>query len=81
MKADLEEELMQRTHAAEWPRAVIGEMLDRGAIQNAKQAWRTLEKWCDKGWYEFGTALDMGWMTEKAPCGRSVPREPLTWQR
>jgi hypothetical protein len=28
-----------------------------------KRAWYLLGKWCDKGWYEFGVALDCGWLT------------------
>lgn len=30
-----------------------------------KRAWYLLEKWTDKGWYEFGVTLDLGWLTEK----------------
>ena len=30
-----------------------------------KQAWRTLEKWCDKGWYDYGVSIDLGWLTDK----------------
>lgn len=29
-----------------------------------KRAWYLLEKWCDRGLYEFGVTLDLGWMTE-----------------
>jgi hypothetical protein len=75
MQADLEAELMRRVHDGEHARDVIGDLLTRGAIASPKQGWRTLEKWCDKGWYDFGVSLDLGWMTEKAPCGRSKPRE------
>ena len=67
---------MRRTHAGEWPRDVIGDLLTRGAIASPKRAWRTLEKWCHRGWYDFGTSLDMGWMTEKSPCGRSTSPAP-----
>lgn len=30
-----------------------------------KQCWRVLEKWCDKGWYDFGVCIDLGWLTEE----------------
>lgn len=26
-----------------------------------------LEKWCDKGWYEYGVCVDLGWLTPKGP--------------
>ena len=32
---------------------------------NHKRAWYLLCKCADRGWYEYGTTLDMGWMTEK----------------
>lgn len=75
MRPDLEAELMRRVHDGEHARDVISDLLARGAIASPKQGWRTLEKWCDKGWYEFGVSLDLDWMTEKAPCGRSLPRK------
>ena len=43
------------------PRAVIREMWLSGMIESPKQAWRTLEKWCDRGYYDFGVCLDLGW--------------------
>ena len=46
-----------------WPRTVIQQMLDDNLIANPKQAWRTLEKWLRKGWYNYGVALDLGWVT------------------
>ena len=45
------------------PRDTIQEMVDKGLISNHKQAHRTLEKWNEKGWYEYGVALDLGWKT------------------
>lgn len=45
------------------PRETIQRMVAAGLIATPKQAWRTLEKWADKGWYEFGIALDVGWKT------------------
>lgn len=43
------------------PRDVIDEMLAAGMIQSPKQAWRTLEKWSDRGLYNYGVCLDLGW--------------------
>jgi hypothetical protein len=48
-----------------FPRYVIADMLKIGMINSHKQAYRTLEKWSDKGKYEYGTYLDMGWKIEK----------------
>jgi hypothetical protein len=30
-----------------------------------KRAWYLLQKWSDKGWYDYGVALDLGWVTEE----------------
>jgi len=27
-----------------------------------KQAWYYLEKWADKGWYNYGVTVDLGWI-------------------
>ncbi len=62
MRADLETELRGRIAAGETPRAVIAALVDRGAIQNAKQAWRTLEKWAARNQYDYGVSLDLGWL-------------------
>jgi hypothetical protein len=42
-------------------------MLESGRIASPKQAWRTLEKWDAKGWYEWGVTMDLGWLTPEAP--------------
>ena len=31
---------------------------------NYKRCWRYLE---NRGWYEYGVTLDLGWLTETAP--------------
>lgn len=46
-------------------RAIIERMVREGMIKSPKQAWRTLEKWCDQGCYEYGTTIDLGWRTDK----------------
>lgn len=30
-----------------------------------KRAWGILEKWTSRGWYEYGVAVDMGWLTSE----------------
>lgn len=45
------------------PRHVIEEMLRLGLINHWKQAHRTLEKWANRGVYEYGVSLDLGWRT------------------
>ena len=36
---------------------------------NEKRALYLLEKWDGKGWYEYGTAVDGGWLT---PVGMEI---------
>lgn len=45
------------------PRDVISEMLNKGMIKNAKQAYVTLVKWSNQGKYTWGVSLDLGWKT------------------
>jgi hypothetical protein len=52
-------------------------MLDRGVIASEKQAHRTLEKWCHKGWYDYGVAIDLGWLTHRAPPSSPTEVPPL----
>jgi hypothetical protein len=47
-----------------WPRDLIAKMVADGLIASEKQAHATLEKWARKGWYEYGTSLDLGWLTK-----------------
>ena len=28
-----------------------------------KRAWYLFDKWSDKGWYDYGVTLDLGWIT------------------
>lgn len=30
-----------------------------------KRAWYWLTKWSDRGYYEYGVSLDLGWFTDK----------------
>jgi hypothetical protein len=34
-----------------------------------KRAWYLLGKWSNKGWYDYGVTLDLGWLT---PLGKEV---------
>lgn len=46
------------------------ELIDRGDFPiNKKRAYYLLEKWVDKGWYEYGVCIDLGWLTE---LGKSI---------
>jgi hypothetical protein len=49
-----------RPNGNEFPRDVIN-----STSINHKRAWYLLGKWTDKGWYEFGCNLDLGWLTQK----------------
>lgn len=42
------------------PRDLISEP---GFPLNHKRAWFLLGKWADKGIYEYGVCLDLGWLT------------------
>lgn len=45
-----------------WPRDLIN---TEGFPLNHKRAWFLLEKWSNRGLYDYGTTLDLGWITEK----------------
>jgi hypothetical protein len=45
----------------ETPRAIIASIPHLVA---EKRALYLLGKWEGKGWYEYGTVIDMGWLTE-----------------
>ena len=40
------------------PRELINDISE---FINYKRCWYLLEKWTDKGFYEYGTTLDLGW--------------------
>ena len=48
-----------RPAGSEWPRDLINEP---GFPIHVKRAWYLLSKWADKGWYDYGVSLDLGWM-------------------
>lgn len=45
-----------------WPRDLIN---SPDFYIHYKRAWYLLEKWSDKGWYEWGTVMDLGWLTRE----------------
>lgn len=67
MKVELEKYLWESIPTLEdycdreSPRDVIHRMIQLGMINNAKQAWRTLDKWSSKGLYDWGVCQDLGW--------------------
>lgn len=52
----------RRKNTRLWPRDLINEP---GFVMPHKRAWYILEKWSNKDWYNYGTTLDLGWLTEK----------------
>lgn len=41
-----------------------------------KRAWYLLGKWSAKGWYDYGTTLDSGWLTpEGAKAAQELEKE------
>lgn len=55
------------------PRSVISSL---GCAVHPKRAHRWLEKWADRGLYEYGVCLDLGWLTEE---GKRLD-DPRKWQ-
>ncbi len=45
----------------EAPRDIIASI---GHLIAEKRALYLLDKWTQKGWYEYGTVIDGGWLTE-----------------
>ena len=52
------------------PRFIIEVMMESGKIKSRKQAYATLKKWTNKGYYNYGVSLDLGWIT----CKERKPR-------
>jgi len=50
---------------------------------NYKRAEYLLTKWSTKGWYEYGVAIDLGWLTDdgkkeaKKISGLTIEKEPV----
>lgn len=61
MTRELEESLFQYVKRGKWAGDWINNALETKVIASRKQAWRTLEKWTNKGLYHYGVSLEMGW--------------------
>jgi len=67
MKDDEKQFLLQVAKASKskehiTPRHIIN---SEGFSMHHKRAWYLLGKWADKGWYDYGVTLDLGWMTRE----------------
>lgn len=62
MTRELEMALWSHICAGNAAREWVQNAIDKGIIAHPKQAWRTLEKWASKGLYDFGVAIDLGWL-------------------
>lgn len=71
MKRDLEKKLWDGIRDGKVARDVIQDMLDADEIQSGKQGHATLMKWTSAGLYDYGVALDLGWLT---PSASEFPR-------
>ncbi len=56
------EEISYRCYDQTTPRDLINE---KGFPMHYKRAWYLLEKWSEKGWYDYGVSADLGWLTDK----------------
>lgn len=45
----------------ETPRAIIADSLH---LLSEKRALYLLKKWTGTGWYDYGTCIDLGWLTK-----------------
>ena len=62
MEVPLEIRLWRALRSGRPPRDEIARMVAEGLCVE-KEALRTLEKWSRKGWYDYGSSLDLGWFT------------------
>lgn len=61
MKDDEKQFLLDILNRGITPRDIINEP---DFYMHHKRAWYLLEKWSDKGWYDWGISMDLGWLTE-----------------
>jgi hypothetical protein len=45
-------------------RDVVNQAITEGVLVR-KRAMYLLDKWADKGWYEYGVSVDLGWLTDE----------------
>ena len=58
--------ILMQIRATERPRAIIASIPH---LINEKRALYILGKWTAKGWYDYGTVIDLGWLT---PAGKTA---------
>lgn len=51
---------MQNNDGREYPRKITQRL-----GMNHKRADYIFSKWTDKGWYDYGVCVDMGWLTDE----------------
>lgn len=71
MTLELERELWEWIAEGRMARDKITAMVREKRIENRLQAQRTLEKWGEKGLYDWGVAVDMGWLVVDAVFPRT----------
>ena len=42
----------------------VRDLIKRGSLP-AKRCWYLLEKWSNKGWYNYGVTVDLGWLEDE----------------
>lgn len=47
-------------------RDIIDEAFDAGEISHVKRAWYILTKWAQKGIYDYGCNIELGWLEKDA---------------
>ncbi len=54
------------------PRDTIAKMVDLRMIVSEKEAHATLVKWSERGLYDYGVSVDLGWLTPGAKFPRAA---------
>jgi hypothetical protein len=55
-----------RNSIAEFNKPSVRDLInEEGFYIHYKRAWYLLKKWSSYGWYNYGVALDLGWLTRE----------------
>jgi len=57
--------LVRATHDKPFQAAPFVRDIGTGAGVHRKRLWYLCTKWAGKGWYDYGTSCDLGWLTAK----------------
>lgn len=76
MRPELEEFMMGMMMTGTRTDAVITIMLDEKLIDSPKQPQRTLEKWSDKGFINWGVSIYRSWFEDGSCCWPSSTNYP-----